>query len=261
MVGPPACTSDTMPVMTLRALKLRAQGPLAHFVEDVRVVSDIPGDQPYIRLPDGCLELVLRAAGFGSSLSVMGTRLTPLRKASAASAEVIRVRFKPGGAYPFFGVPLSELTDQIVPLDSLLGAEIHGLQTALEAHTPGARVAAVQRALSRRLASPAYEPASVPTVRRALRMLARASTLPSVDQLARDLEVSARQLRRAFADVVGVTPKAYLRILRFQRVVRAARARPGECWARLAEAHGYYDQAHLVSELRSLSGSLPSALR
>ncbi len=247
--------------MTLRALKLRAYGPLAHFVDYVRVVSDIPSDQPYIRLPDGRLELVLRGACFGASLNVMGTRLTPLRKSSDAIGEAIHVRFKPGGAYPFFGVPLSELTDQIVPLDALLGPELDSLRVALEQPTAAERGAAVQRALLSRLVAPSYEPVSVPSVRRALRMLATAVTLPSVGQLADDLDVSSRQLRRAFADVVGVSPKAYLRIVRFQRVLRAARAQPSERWAGLAKAHGYYDQAHLVAELRALSGSVPSALR
>jgi AraC-like DNA-binding protein len=246
-------------VMALRALKLRVEGPLSHFVEYVRLVSDIPGAEPYIRLPDGRVELVMRPNS--SALNVMGTRLTPLQKLSEASDEAIHVRFKAGGAYPFFGVPLSALTDQVVPLSALLGDQIASLLEALEEPTPLARVAAVQRALTSRLRAPGYEPASVPAVRRALRQIADARQLPSVEQLANELGASTRQLRRAFADVVGVSPKAYLRIARFQRVLRAARAQPSEPWARLAEAHGYYDQAHLVAELRALSGKLPRSLR
>jgi AraC-like DNA-binding protein len=246
--------------MSSLVAKLFAQGPLTHFVEHVRVVADIASTQPYVRLPDGRLELILSTGRWGASLNVTGTRLTPLRKPSQPISECILVRFKPGGAYPFFGVPLCELTDQVVPLDALLGPE-DALRDALEESTPSARVAAVQHALACCLAQPRFEPASVPMVRRALRVLTAPGPLPSVDQLALDLGVSARHLRRAFADVVGVTPKEYLRIVRFQRVLRTARARPSEPWARLAQTHGYYDQAHLVSEVRALSGLAPSSLR
>jgi AraC-like DNA-binding protein len=246
--------------MSSLVAKLFAQGPLTHFVEHVRVVADIESAQPYVRLPDGRIELVLTTRHSDVSINVAGTRLTPLRKRSQASSESILVRFKPGGAYPFFGVPLCELTDQVVRLDALLGPE-DALRRALEASTPSARVAAVQHALACCLAQPSFEPASVPMVRRALRVLAAPGPLPSVEQLALDLGVSARHLRRAFADVVGVTPKEYLRIVRFQRVLRMARARPSEPWARLAQAHGYYDQAHLVSEVRALSGLAPGSLR
>ena len=63
---------------------------------------------------------------------------------------------------------------------------------------------------------------------------------------------------RAFEARVGLTPKRFARLLRFQRVIaHAARGRAD--WARVAADCGYYDQSHLVHEFRALSGLTPSA--
>jgi transcriptional regulator GlxA family with amidase domain len=65
--------------------------------------------------------------------------------------------------------------------------------------------------------------------------------------------LSERQLRRVFATAVGVGPKEYLRMLRFQRAAESA-AMPG---GQLAVTAGYYDQAHLISEFRHLARMTP----
>jgi AraC-like DNA-binding protein len=70
------------------------------------------------------------------------------------------------------------------------------------------------------------------------------------------LHVSERHLRVVFADVMGLSPKAYARVER----VRAALARIGERdFARLADELGYYDQSHLTNEFRSVMGVTPGA--
>jgi len=78
--------------------------------------------------------------------------------------------------------------------------------------------------------------------------------------LAERVAVSPRQLRRRFADHVGYGPKRLARIARLQRVVAAARARPGATVAALAAEAGYADQAHLAADCRELAGRPPSAL-
>jgi AraC-like DNA-binding protein len=244
-----------------RSKKLRPVPALSSFVDHVRVVSCVPGGAPYERLPDGGVELVVRTADTGYSINVMGTRLSPLHKPTDAHDESFLVRFKPGGAYPFFGVPVAELTDAVVPLASLSTAADAALQRALEERTTLERATAVQDVLAGALTDPVFEPASVPMVRRALRVLDASPELPRVADLAKGLGVSERHLRRAFDDVVGLSPKAYLRVVRFQRAFKGARTSRAESWARIAQFHGYYDQAHMISEFRALSGRTPSALR
>ena len=80
----------------------------------------------------------------------------------------------------------------------------------------------------------------------------------SVDGLARRCGWSARSLERRFRHAVGLPPKLFSRIVRFQRVFAAARAGKPD-WAGLAIDCGYYDQAHLNRDFREFTGSSPAA--
>ena len=75
-----------------------------------------------------------------------------------------------------------------------------------------------------------------------------------VEALAAEVGISARHLRRAFADNVGLSPKHYARVVRLQRALAMTGA-----WSERAHAAGYYDQAHLISEVRELLGTTPQA--
>ena len=81
-----------------------------------------------------------------------------------------------------------------------------------------------------------------------------------MNEVADDLGVSERHLRRVFRDAVGVSPKAFARLTRFRHAVRAARERTPASWASIAAAAGYYDQAHLIAEFRAIAGVTPRAL-
>ncbi|MEY4515421.1 MAG: hypothetical protein RLZZ450_7543 [Pseudomonadota bacterium] len=215
----------------------------------------------YQRLPDGQLELIVRFDERGVGGYVVGPRMHALRKHNDTAQSFLSVRFKAGGAYPFFGRPLSSLIDQLVPLEDFWGEGAEQLSHALaRAHGHDARVETLERALAHRLTVATFEPASVPAVRRAVRLLAAAPSLPSVDELAREVGSSARQLRRAFSDVVGVAPKQYLRVVRFQRALRAARRAPATPWSAIARSVGYFDQSHLHAEFVALGGATPTTL-
>ena len=85
--------------------------------------------------------------------------------------------------------------------------------------------------------------------------------LARVGALARTAGLSDRQLERRFRSAVGLAPKLFSRIVRFQRVVRLARRSAQAGWAETAARCGYADQAHLVRDVRAFSGATPSALR
>jgi transcriptional regulator GlxA family with amidase domain len=78
-----------------------------------------------------------------------------------------------------------------------------------------------------------------------------------VESVAARLGVTARHLRRAFAENIGVSPKDFARAARLQRAVRMAAT--SDDWARIATDAGYYDQAHLIADFRELVGLTPGA--
>lgn len=88
--------------------------------------------------------------------------------------------------------------------------------------------------------------------------LAGAEALPPVARMASELGISPRQLQRRFRAAVGLSPKEFVRVLRFARVWQVASMRPDESWAKLAADFGYSDQAHLVREFRDFGAEPPS---
>ncbi|XYH97536.1 helix-turn-helix domain-containing protein [Sorangium sp. So ce1128] len=232
---------------------------LARFVRRIRAVSGPQATDTYRRLPDGETELVVGFGGGGGSATAIGTRTRALRKHAPARAGHLLVRFHIAGAYPFFGRPMSEITDQVVSLEALWhrGA-CAALASASDASTAAGAVLA---ALTRVLAGEAiYEPGSAVGARRAVRAILAAPRLPSVGELAGGLGASERQLRRAFDQVIGMSPKRFVRVVRLQRALAAARATPRADWATIAERAGYFDQAHLIADFRAMTGETPGAL-
>jgi methylphosphotriester-DNA--protein-cysteine methyltransferase len=97
-----------------------------------------------------------------------------------------------------------------------------------------------------------------PAVELALRCFARLPHQVSVSAAAREAEVSPKKLIRLFAEEVGMTPKAYLRVSRFQRVLARIHAAQSVDWMEEVERHGYYDQPHFIHEFREFSGFTPT---
>ncbi|MFP2927041.1 helix-turn-helix domain-containing protein [Pyxidicoccus sp. 3LG] len=249
--------------VTGSTVQLAPRGALAGFVKSFRVVSRGADEGPYVRLPDGEVDLVVRLTATRGEVHAIGTRLSPLRKpVDIVTPKTLAVRFKPGGAYPFFGLPMSELTNRIVSIDTLWGTDGTRLREALwEAPTVPERLRILEAALTERLhRGDVFEPAGAYAVRRAVRLITGATELPRVDDLARELGISTRHLRRAFEEVVGVGPKEFARVVRFQRAVRASNRTATPDWGAIAAATGYYDQSHLITEFKALTGATPRAL-
>jgi AraC-like DNA-binding protein len=231
---------------------------LARFVEDVRTVAPPPGQGfDGVRLPDGRPTLVFRALDGGRTgdVWVAGPRTRAKFKRVTDVARMVTLRFKPGWSVPLLGAAASELTDRIVPLEDVWGRAGRDLGGELLAARSRADVMdRVARALALR-ADPALETASVQLARRAVRLLQESEV--RVESVADRLGVTARHLRRAFTENVGIGPKEFARTARLQRAVRMAAI---SCdWARIAADAGYYDQAHLIAEFRQLVGLTPGA--
>jgi AraC-like DNA-binding protein len=166
------------------------------------------------------------------------------------------VRLRPGAAFPILGVPADELTARIIRLEEVWGSEgTHLLDRLLSARGVDEKLELFQRALYVR-AIRTGEPSSAPIARRALRIMTESPTPIRINELASVIGVSVRHLRRTFTGLVGVGPKEFSRIIRFQRAAARAAA-SGTNWAKIAVDAGYYDQAHMIGEFRALVGTTP----
>jgi AraC-like DNA-binding protein len=193
--------------------------------------------------------------------AVGGVHVEPFVIATAQQATTMGVAFLPGRAGPLLGVPLGELQGRHEPLEALWGPrEASRLRDRLhEAGTPGARFALLERALLGRLLRHDRPAGPSPAVALALEELGRVPRGRPIAELADRAVVSHRHLIRLFRDEVGLAPKQFARLRRFQAVLaRVGRGRPVD-WAAVALACGYADQSHLIRDFRAFAGLGPTA--
>lgn len=171
---------------------------------------------------------------------------------------VIGVVFRAGGARPFFDSPADEFCNRVVALDQVWSFARGLHDQLLEATGPVARLRVLDAYLNRRLRR-VTELHS--TVRHGLEEFHHNPIAPAIVEVARDTGLSRRRFAGLFREQVGLTPKLYCRLHRFQQVVhRIASGAPID-WAQIALEGGYYDQAHMAHEFREFSGLSPGAWR
>jgi AraC-like DNA-binding protein len=211
-------------------------------------------------LPTGTVELVLdlREAGHRNDFqgsTICGPHSDVFVIDSAQDESMIGVHFKPGGAYPFVRVPMRELQNACVPLKVLWGATAARLRDRLlDTETSEARFRILEDSLMTQLARSMELPPSVAFALEQFQRLPRKRCSEVVDQIG----ISQRHFTRVFHDVVGLTPKLFHRVQRFQKVLRLiANGRPA--WIEIALACGYYDQAHFINDFKTFSGFEPTA--
>lgn len=165
------------------------------------------------------------------------------------------VQFKPGGAAAFFGGSARDFENAHVSLRDLWGSEADDLyQQLVEEPLPERKIEVLFCAMARRYC----ERTRHPSVELALNCFARLPHRASVSTAAREAEVSPKKLIRLFAEEVGMTPKTYLRVSRFQRVLARIHTTQSVDWMEEVERHGYYDQPHFIREFREFSGFTPT---
>lgn len=211
--------------------------------------EEADGDDTRV-LPDGCADLVFDVSGGGGM--AVGTMTRPLFVPSRVAGELLGVRFRPGRAAAFLRIPLAEITDARVPLGDVWHDDIS--DRVAEAPMQR-RVALLEAELLRRLT-----PDRDPRVDGAIARIVESGGAERVEALAKEIGISRQHLARQFLHHVGVPPKTFARVIRFQRLVGDRRSRHSSVdWGSLAVEHGYYDQSHLIADFRDLAGATPSS--
>jgi AraC-like DNA-binding protein len=169
---------------------------------------------------------------------------------------IMGVHFKAAGAFPFLKTAASELTNTHANLDELWGKPALELRELLcTAATPQQRFRIMESALRTRLH---YDSKDQLHTKMALKMFAPGGTGALVQAVSRELGFSQRRFIEMFSAHVGLTPKVFCRIRRFQRARILAEKREAPDWAELAVACGYFDQSHLIKDFKEFSGSTPN---
>ncbi len=247
--------------------------PLDRFVEVIWTSADEGKPHPRERLlPDGSVELVfdLREERTAIYSGDNGKRLQTFRGSvvcgphsqffaidTAGESDVAGVHFKPGGAYPFLKLPGGEIHNSHVGLDTLWGARAGEVrERLLAAKTPQRKCRVLEEALLAQVGGP---PERHPAVAFALTEFHGAPETQKISQVTARIGLSARRFIDVFRKEVGLTPKLFCRVRRFQNVLRHISAGRAVDWAEIALTCGYFDQAHFIHDFRAFSGINPTS--
>jgi AraC-like DNA-binding protein len=189
--------------------------------------------------------------------------------------EGFSILFQPGGFYHLFGVPTWKVTGRVWDIAGVLGDKASLLEAGLAGVASFEdRIRVAEQFLlsypathlagdsaGRRRASASNKPGKTrEKTQQIAHEVARMAGSHRVAELAQAAGYSERQLERLFLTELGMTPKLYARITRFQAALRAKLTGEGESWTDIAHRFGFYDQMHLVREFRSLGGAAPTEL-
>ncbi len=211
-------------------------------------------------LPDGCIDILFRKSkrvqGPNSAYSYIVGTMTAAIDVPRGQSEVVAVRFRPGGALPFLKISAYCLTDTSVNLTDLFGDRTNSLTDEIfNESAMHRRIKVLERFLLRLKSSNGFLESSFS---RTLFSIESTKEVSRIDQLCEYWGKSVRQMERSFLSQVGITPKMYLKVKRFQYLALNLSKVNGKLdWASLAASHGYYDQSHLIRDCKVLTGLTP----
>jgi len=195
-------------------------------VECTWTLEGVAEGETEVILPDGRIELVVhhgaRPKGQAASF-VTGQLIAPLVIYPTGPMLTHGVRLRPEAAGAFLEMPADELTGHLVTLKT---REPKVMPDAVIAHAVG--------------------------------LIERSAGRVRMDRVAGEVNLSLRHFDRRFLAAVGLQPKAFARIVRFQAALAAYQSGDFPRWVDLALACGFYDQAHLANEFRQFAGISPT---
>jgi AraC-like DNA-binding protein len=258
--------------VTVIALRHTPAAPLSAFVEAMWCFESQP--RPFVKerlMPSGAATLIFNMLDdevrsyTGEDLQTVqrlpGSALTGPQSQSfvidtAEQTRVMGIEFHPGGTWPFFSAAADELINQHISLKDLWGDNALSLrEQLLRARTPREKFQLLEDALLKLALRPVKRDAEIEY---AIRALSYSPQIQTIAALGECMSISARKFSRLFTQQVGLKPKTFARIRRFQRVLTQIGLGREIDWAGVVAQCGYYDQAHFIHDFRAFSGFTPN---
>ena len=220
-------------------------------------------------LPDASVELYFNLGPQGRYASatsigrlapraawVVGPRDRPLYVAKETrDCDIVAIRLQPWMAEAVLGVPAHELRNAMLDLDTFWGSYVEDVRDQAHAtRTPSARLALVERAV---VTFARLRERKHARVSETLCTAAERGLHLSVGELAARHGLTHRRVIEIFDRTVGLKPKMFHRVRRLRRVFAMVQQSPRPTWTTIAHRCGYFDQAHLINDFRSLTGVSP----
>jgi len=184
-----------------------------------------------------------------------GVRTEFISIPSRKQAAMFVISFKKGMAYPFFPLPMDEMSDRVVDADLLWGNDFAYLrERLLEIKEIPRKFATVESFLLKHFQSRLV---LNPAVDFAMSEIIRQPDQINFANMSRKIGYSQKHFISMFKRQVGISPKAYLKIIRFQRAISEIEQHKEVNWTIISQDCGFYDQAHFINDFKYFSGFTP----
>ena len=185
---------------------------------------------------------------------VSGVHRNYLSISAHENSEMLAVQFKAFGAYPFLQIPMERIADRVVPGDEFTDKELLALREELFATDSSDDKFAVSDAwLQTNFDERLVPPRSIIDVVQLLQSEPAAKLNEVIDSF----DGTQKHLISQFKKYIGITPKQYQRVLRFNDVFVQMQGDQFLSWSDIAYQCGYSDQSHFIREFKNFSGFIP----
>lgn len=189
---------------------------------------------------------------------VSGVRTRPITIPSGKGSRMLIVAFKKGKAFPFYPMPMSEIHDVVVNADLIFGRDIVDLREQLLAASSVDRMFCLaEHFFIRRAGDSLCTNSASQCIGYAVSSILNRPNRAGFDQLSDQIGYSQKHFISLFKNQVGVPPKQYMKIMRFQKAILEIEKDSSVHWSEIALRNEFYDQSHFIHEFRKFSGFTP----
>jgi len=230
------------------------------------------GDAVEVMFPTGCVEFCIDITGGDTirhrgdrsmtvpRLEVLGHWTIPTRATIKKGNTCLITRFQPYAGSLFFPNQIAEFTNESIDLYDILDKESVGFYNRLmDQPLLEQKVKVLEAFLTERLHKAKQDQKKMRLVEGLCHSISRNNDSFDLDRLAAEFGFSERYIQRLFLNYVGITPKSFFSVQRFNKSLGLVRS-ANMSLTNIAYECGYYDQAHFIKEFKSYTGLTPSQL-
>lgn len=244
------------------------QSPLNQWVQFVWISKGENDTTKSKILPNGVIELILNFGNKQKTLNpdtfktdkyfkkfwVAGLQAKPIIIQSLTDTNLVGIRFLPGGAYPFFKFPISEISDKVVEAD-WMKKELQELRNTINDLSDHEKIIKiVEEYLWRKFDGSCLTNESVMYVANKIFF---SETEISISELVRKAGYSHKHFISLFKKQVGTSPKNLQRIMRLQKVIQLVKDKPDVMWLDILYQFSFHDAPHFAHDFKELTGMTP----
>jgi len=239
----------------MRHSRRRPAADLACWIAHYWIIRwDLRGCPPYVaeNLPHPNVHLIFE----NESAQIAGVQTHKFSRLIEGKSHVFGVKFRAGGFRPFYKFPVSKLADRLIPARRVFGEGLTAFEeVAFSSCGENEKVKAADAFFHARM--PKADPAIALAGKLVDRIL-HEPAIKTVEDLARRAGMGQRSLQRLFSDYVGASPKWVIRRYRLHELIEKFNSGGKLDWPQLALDLGYFDQAHLINDFKSIVGYSPT---